>query len=210
MSQTLDDRREREPGPALAPPCANSPDAPELLIREARRRRRRRWVFSALVLAFVGVLLTSLVAHAGSPRRLATPHHVVSAASLQADARGLPTCSSLGVSITPAWGAPMRGAPGITATAKPGFSLMSLRLIEQYLPANCASAQYWGPNHGRRTLVVQFPTQLTHRDRAVLAAGDLKYLHRTGAVVDMHYTESSVVCSAPRSPLCWAGLPSGG
>lgn len=176
--------------------------------------RRRRWAFGALILGLVGGLAAGVVACSAPPppAHFRRANHAPSARELQADARGIVTCSALGVSSTPAWGPPTRGAPGITALAKRDFSLTSLRLVEQHLPSNCASADYWAPRGRRMILVVQFPLQLTRHDRDLLARGDLTYLRRTGAVVSVRYTASPVACSKSGrrgSPLCWAGLPPG-
>jgi hypothetical protein len=66
LTQTLD-RRERGPGPTLARPGADGPDAPEVLIREARRRQRRRWLLGVLAFVGVGGLVAGLMTSAGSP-----------------------------------------------------------------------------------------------------------------------------------------------
>jgi hypothetical protein len=67
LTQTLEDRRDREPGATLAAPGADGPDAPEVLIREARRRQRRRWLLGALALTTVGGLVAGLTMSTGSP-----------------------------------------------------------------------------------------------------------------------------------------------
>lgn len=67
MTQTLDGRRESNPRPARERQAAEEPDAPEVLIREARRRQRHRWLLGALALVSVGGLIAGLTMSIGSP-----------------------------------------------------------------------------------------------------------------------------------------------
>jgi hypothetical protein len=178
-----------------------SPQPSEVLIKEARRRQRRRWALIAIALVVMGGLVW---ATAGSqsppPRRSVRPHHGIDARALRTDAHGLATCSTLGVPSPPPWPPPTPGSSAITALGTKGLSRTSLRLIEDYAPANCASAQYVAPAEdvkrpSRWIVVVQFPTQLTSHDREVLAAGDETYLRRTGAFVYVSYRSRPTTCS---------------
>ncbi len=104
--------------------------------------------------------------------------------TLQRDAHGIATCATLGVS-TPSQ-LPTSNSPEIRALVKRGIPTKTLRLIENYSPAGCATAQDVVPILGQRTYVVEFPTQLTRHNRDVLSVGEATYLRRTRAFVYVH------------------------
>lgn len=209
----------RDPLPA---PLGDVPVEPtEVLIKEARRRQRRRWGFTALILAMVGGVIAGVLTTSSPrpPRRPVPSPRVLNPRALESDAHGLASCSSLGLSVPYTWGIPTRGAAGIWALTKSRLSVESLSMIGRYSPANCitefdsgpATAFYFGPrNRARMWVIMQFPTQLTRHDLAVLSRGAVTYLRRTGAFTYVHGTDSRVDCSTnPRSPLCHYGLPLG-
>jgi hypothetical protein len=117
-----------------------------------------------------------------------TPHGVViSQHTLKDAARGIATCTTLGISAPAEL--PTSTSPHITATAKQGITVKEVVLVERYSPARCASAQYVTPNrtHGRLTAIIEFPVQLAPRAREALATGEVAYLHRTGAFLSVRY-----------------------
>lgn len=71
-------------------PGADGPDVPEVLIREARHRQRRRWLLSALALMSVGVLFAGLTTSTGSPPpRPPVPKHTTQPPTPKPSGRGV-------------------------------------------------------------------------------------------------------------------------
>jgi hypothetical protein len=132
----------------------------------------------------VGTLCASALLCAGCSSPGSAYGAAITWQSLQRDAHGIATCATLGVA-TPSQ-LPTSSSPEITALVKRGIRTKTLRLIENFSPARCATAQDVIPILGQRMYVVEFPTQLTRHNRDVLSVGEATYLRRTRAFVYVH------------------------